>query len=461
MAKKSLKKAYIFNIKKRWYFIALIVFLMTVGIRPDENITISAQEQDESGADYFVEEGQNAIFPIPAELKENVEFWKKIYAKYTSDEVVIHDGRYMGITYSYLDFSYLKDEDLSERAKERIKEKKSKEVKDYYKKILLKLSRKDLDVDNLGDEEKRVYEMFRSIEDKDKFVMDRRGKRVRAQSGQKDFFIKGLIDSGEYLSEMERIFEEYDLPMELTRLTFVESMFNPYAYSKSGAAGVWQFLKATGKRYLIINNIVDERRDPLLATIAAAKFLTKNYESLGSWPLAITAYNHGAGSIRKAVEKTNSSHLPEIINNYNHRRFGFASKNFYAEFLAALDVVNNYKAYFGDIPIKQPAKVDVVQIERNILLRDIERCCSIIKDEIKRLNPSLQSEAIDSRISLPKGFMLKIPEGRKEAFYKGFEVIASRHSALSDRQAGKKENKKAETSDKLKEILGDSKGVSF
>ena len=455
MARKSLKKAYNFNIKKRWYLIALVVFLMTIGIRPDENFDISAQEQqEESDADYFVEEGQNAIFPIPIELKENVEFWKKIYAKYSSDEVVIHDGRYMGITYTHLDFAYLKDEDLSERNKEKVKDRKSKEVKDYYKKILLKLSRKNLDVGNLSDEEKRVYEMYRSIEDKDKFVMDRRGKRVRAQSGQKDFFIKGLIDSGEYLSEMERIFEEYDLPMELTRLTFVESMFNPHAYSKSGAAGVWQFLKATGKRYLKINSIVDERRDPLLATVAAAKFLTKNYESLGNWPLAITAYNHGAGSIRRAVEKTNSSHLPEIINNYSQRRFGFASKNFYAEFLAALDVVNNYKAYFGDISIKQPAKVDVVQIERSILVRDIERFSSITKDEIKRLNPSLQIEAIDSRIFLPKGFMLKIPEGRKEAFYKGFEVIASRHSA-------KKENKKTEASDKLKEILGDSKGVSF
>lgn len=454
MARKLTKKAYNFNIKKRWYFIALMVFLMTIGIRPDENFDISAQEQEESDADYFVEEGQNAIFPIPTELKENVEFWKKIYAKYTSDEVVIHDGRYMGITYSYLDFAYLKDEDLSERAKERIKERKSKEVKDYYKKILLKLSRKDLNLENLSDEEKRVYEMFRSIEDKDKFVMDRRGKRVRAQSGQKDFFIKGIIDSGEYLSEMERIFEEYDLPMELTRLTFVESMFNPYAYSKSGAAGVWQFLKATGKRYLIINNIVDERRDPLLATIAASKFLTKNYESIGNWPLAITAYNHGPNSIIKAMKKTNSTHLPEIINNYNQRRFGFASKNFYAEFLAALDVVNNYKNYFGDISIKQPLKFDVVQIEKSMFLRDIERYCSISKDEIKKLNLALQGDVIDSRVYIPKGFALRIPEGKKEAFYKGFEVITSKYSA-------KKENKKTEASDKLKEILGDSKGVSF
>ena len=150
-----------------------------------------------------------------------------------------------------------------------------------------------MNVENLSDEEKRVYEMFRSIEDKDKFVMDRRGEKGQGAVRPEGLFIKGIIDSGEYLSEMERIFEEYDLPMELTRLTFVESMFNPYAYSKSGAAGVWQFLKATGKRYLIINNIVDERRDPLLATIAASKFLTKimNLLETGRWllPLIIMA----------------------------------------------------------------------------------------------------------------------------------------------------------------------------
>ena len=99
-------------------------------------------------------------------------------------------------------------------------------------------------------------------------------------------------------------------------------------------------------------------------------------------------------------------------------------------------------------------KFDVVQIEKSMFLRDIERYCSISKDEIKKLNLALQGDVIDSRVYIPKGFALRIPEGKKEAFYKGFEVITSKYSA-------KKENKKTEASDKLKEILGDSKGVSF
>ena len=123
------------------------------------------------------------------------------------------------------------------------------------------------------------------------------------------------------------------------------------------------------------------------------------------------------------MKKTNSTHLPEIINNYNQRRFGFASKNFYAEFLAALDVVNNYKNYFGDISIKQPLKFDVVQIERSMFLRDIERYCSISKDEIKKLNLALQGDVIDSRVYIPKGFALRIPEGKKKPFIKDLRLL--------------------------------------
>lgn len=456
MKKKVSQKIKMINLNRKWQLILIIILLMTIGPRPDESLYTSAQEnqQDEPSESYYVDTNQQGIFPLPMELKDNVEFWKKIYTKYSSDEVIIHDNRYMNIIYTNIDFGYLKDEDISEREKERIRNRKIKEVKENYKRMLLRLSKKDMDINNLNDDEKRIYGLYAKIEDRDKFVMDRRGKRIRAQAGQKEFFIKGLIDSGEYLSEMERVFEEYDLPIELTRLAFVESMFNPYAYSKYGAAGVWQFMKATGKRYLAMNRIIDERLDPLLSTVAAARFLTKNYESLGNWPLAITAYNHGDRGIMKAVEKTNSSHLPEIINNYNSRRFGFASRNFYAEFLAALNVVNNYKAYFGDIPIKPSLRFDVVQLEKGIFVKDIERYCDVTRDEIKRLNPALLKEVIESRLSFPKGFILRVPEGKKEAFQKGLEAFSTKYVARK-----KKEEK--EEADKIKGFFGDSKGVSF
>ncbi|MBI2115459.1 MAG: transglycosylase SLT domain-containing protein, partial [candidate division NC10 bacterium] len=120
----------------------------------------------------------------------------------------------------------------------------------------------------------------------------------------------------------------------------MESTFNPQARSKAGAVGLWQFIRSTGKRYLSITRRRDDRRDPIRATEAAARLLRHNYEALGSWPLAIIAYNHGREGILSARAAVGSSAIEEIIARYTGPRFGFASKNFYAEFLAALELVH-------------------------------------------------------------------------------------------------------------------------
>ena len=109
--------------------------------------------------------------------------------------------------------------------------------------------------------------------------------------------------SGQYMIFLKKIFKKYDLPEELIVLPHVESSFNYKAYSSAGAAGIWQFTRGTGKQYLKISYEVDERLDPILSTEAAAKLLKRNYEVLGSWPLAITAYNHGAYGMKRAVKK--------------------------------------------------------------------------------------------------------------------------------------------------------------
>jgi hypothetical protein len=127
----------------------------------------------------------------------------------------------------------------------------------------------------------------------------------------------------------------------------VESTFNPAAYSKAGAAGLWQFIRSTGKQYSLISRKRDDRRDPVRATEAAAHLLRSNYEALGSWPLAIVAYNHGPAGIRAASTLVGSTAIEDIVSRYNGPRFGFASKNFYAEFLAALDVVHPLLAGHG------------------------------------------------------------------------------------------------------------------
>src|SRR5690606_17165036 len=118
--------------------------------------------------------------------------------------------------------------------------------------------------------------------------------RLRFQLGQSDIFKEGIVRSGQYLRQMEEIFREQGMPVELTRLPFVESSFNLKACSRVGACGIWQFMRSTAKAYMRpMNAYVDERRDPLISTRAAARKLRKNYEMLEDWPLAVTGYNHG------------------------------------------------------------------------------------------------------------------------------------------------------------------------
>ena len=104
---------------------------------------------------------------------------------------------------------------------------------------------------------------------------------------------------------MQQIFRDRSLPIELTYLPIVESSYDINARSNVGALGMWQFMRATGRQYMRVDRSIDERRDPIESTRAAAAFLQQSYETLGNWPLAITAYNYGPGGMSRAVRQSN------------------------------------------------------------------------------------------------------------------------------------------------------------
>jgi hypothetical protein len=163
---------------------------------------------------------------------------------------------------------------------------------------------------------------------------------IRVQQGLREKVDEGLKRAKPLMPKIVSILKRHEVPPELAALPLVESTYNPRARSKAGAVGLWQFMKSTGKRYLKITRKRDDRRDPLLATNAAARLLRHNFETLGSWPLAIVAYNHGSAGMMAASTSVGSRAIEDIIANYTGPRFGFASRNFYAEFLAALEVVH-------------------------------------------------------------------------------------------------------------------------
>jgi membrane-bound lytic murein transglycosylase D len=215
---------------------------------------------------------------------------------------------------------------------------------------------------------------------------------------------------------MERIFRDEGLPPELTRLPLIESCFNLEAYSKVGAAGIWQFMPRTGRLFMRVDHLVDERRDPISSTHAAAQFLARMHDRLGSWPLAITAYNHGPEGIARAVDEVGSSDIATLIRDYHGNAFGFASRNFYPEFLAALEVEGDREKHFGDLPAEPPLRLHERRLERALGIEAAARLARTERAELAALNPALSSLVTSGRRPIPAGYRLRLPESGGTGF---------------------------------------------
>jgi len=281
-----------------------------------------------------------SLFPRPPLLEANVEFWKQIYTEYGVGDFVLHDRDRLGLVYAVVRVGETTNQAwAADRARPEIQRRRAK-----YQDILAKLAA-GVPPEDIGPDGAAVYQAWGCPCEKD--VLLRAADNLRVQQGLRQQVDAGMQRAQKLLPRIVSILREHNVPVELAALPLVESSYNPRAYSKAGAAGLWQFIRTTGKQYLTITRKRDDRRDPLRATAAAAHLLRHNYEALGSWPLAIVAYNHGREGIRSAQAAVGSHAIEDIIAGYTGPRFGFASKNFYAEFLAALEVIQPFLGGHG------------------------------------------------------------------------------------------------------------------
>jgi membrane-bound lytic murein transglycosylase D len=336
-------------------------------------------------------------FPVPQCIQPNVNFWVKVYSEYHSGQGIIHDHKNLGIVYGVVEIVNQDRPGAGKINKARIKAAKKK-----VQTLLEKLARGGAPS---GPEEQRVADLFGP--DARPADFRRAVHRIRCQVGQKDRFREGLIRSGAYLSEIKQIFREHGLPVDLAYLPHVESSFNPDAYSKFGAAGAWQFTRSTGKQYMTVGYTVDERRDPIRSSHAAARLLKSNYEKLRDWPMAITAYNHGAAGMLRAQRKMGS--YAAIFKSYRSRIFRFASRNFYSEFLAAREVAKNYRHHFGDLVFNAPLKTTAVKLAGFVSLPQLARQLDIDMGILRKLNPALRQPVFTGQKYVPKGYRLRLP----------------------------------------------------
>lgn len=365
-----------------------------------------------------------ALFPAPPQLEANVLFWTDVYSRYDSHRVVIHDNVYLDIVYTVLDFSELDRQDISDAAKASSRADRVERALASYADILRDLAGSPSPGATISASERRDVEtMFRRVSGGDgKYLAA--VDRLRAQTGLADKFEGAIRRSGRYMPEIERIFRTRGLPIELSRLPFVESMFQDRARSKVGAGGIWQFMPSTGRLYLRIRRELDERWDPFAASDGAARLLADNYERLGSWPLALTAYNHGAAGMARAASQLATTDLGVIAWNYDSRSFGFASRNFYAEFLAAVSVYENRAIHFPGVVPDAALAFDELVVSKPISIRTLADRTGTSVDSIEDLNLGLTSGVLAGKYPLPAGYRLRVPEGSRGVFLAALESAA-------------------------------------
>lgn len=344
-------------------------------------------------------------------LEDNVAFWRKVYAVWGVNDIALHDRDDLAVVYRVVK--------VPPRGQKKDGLTRAQAIEKAREEVVAALAALDKkqpeSAEGLTGVEKEVFENLKHVKKKDKY---KRPADIRAQNGLRERAREGWISFGRYEAGVRAEIRKADMPQDIIALAFVESLFNLKAVSHAGAAGMWQFMPYTGREYMHVNEVVDERIDPILATEAAMKYLKTARKQLGPWPLAITSYNYGRAGMKRAAEAVGSNDLGVIYEKYtSNKRFGFAAKNYYASFLALLDVVQNPDVYFKDAKQHSSWRFDVIRLPFPVLAPQLSAMGAMNADDLALLNPALTRRARNGDVALPRGLPLRVPYG------KGDEVL--------------------------------------
>lgn len=223
-----------------------------------------------------------------------------------------------------------------------------------------------------------------------------------------------------YMPIIEEALEAYDLPLELKYLPIIESALNPSALSRRRASGLWQFILSTGKRYGLENNsLVDERRDPIKSTWAAARYLSELYNIYKDWNLALAAYNCGPGNVNKAIRRANGATDYWEIYDFLPRE----TRGYVPAFIAA-NYIMNYYCEHGICPMKSelPLATDTVHVNKDIHMQQIAAVCDIEIEQLRSLNPQFKKDIIPGN---SKSYALRLPNNKVSLFIEQQDSISA------------------------------------
>ncbi len=339
---------------------------------------------------------EREALPVPEALAPRVAFWRDVLTSYTVRDVLVHDRAHPE---RILTVVQIPDalEPRSPRARRWIDD-RARDFRLWCRAAADSL-RAGLPV--------RLAERSPAAP-LDADALDAWSENVRLQQGLREVFAASHSRSALYIDHIREVFAEFRIPDQIVLLPHLESGFDPLAGSRAGARGLWQFTRATGRQYLRIDDVVDERLDPIVSTRAAARYLVSAYEILGTWPLALTAYNYGVNGMRRAVER-HGHDLATVLDEYDASPMGFATRNFYASFLAVVEVMSQPERFYPDAApavalvsagIRMPAYVEAEALAEH---------AGVPLEALRAANPSLSANVWAGERWIPEGFVVHVP----------------------------------------------------
>ena len=347
----------------------------------------------------------DVVFPAPPALQPQIAFWQNVYAVWGRGQVALHDNRHLDLIYAVITLPGETGEGYTDSQKAMLKARY-----ENLKTALSQLESKTAARAPLTPGEQALAARIQSSSGGPGAIVGA-SDRLRSQRGLRERFKRGLEISGRYDAAFRQVFREAGLPEDLAYLPHVESSFQNHAASSVGAVGMWQFMPGTARQFMMMNAAVDERRDPVTSAQGAARYLGQAHNRLDSWPLAITSYNHGVGGMARAKGEWGND-IAAIVQRYSGKGFGFASRNFYAEFLAARNIARNPQRFFPEgLSYEPPLNQDRIRLRQTVAVHTLASYYEVNPGELTALNRAWNPPAQNGRIPLPAGTMVWLPAG--------------------------------------------------
>lgn len=351
-------------------------------------------------------------FPCPPELGRRIDFWIEVFKGWDKSKAILHDPVAPERVYVVIDTGH----GCSSKVKKRIRANR-KAISTSLEALATNIA-KGRKITN-----KRQRHLATLFPDRSPKNIRRAAKNIRCQSGVRDSFIAGLKRFNQYSDLVDRVLKENKLSPEIRYLPFVESSYNPAAYSKAGAAGLWQIMPSTARSLgLELNAALDERLDPEAATRAAAKYFVNATKTLRTAskakrpdisnaevnPFIITSYNYGVNGMRRAINRVSPDFM-QVLNVYKSPNFRVAVKNFYASFLAARHVALNADRYFGSVRVITGVNTQTLILKHPTSIDRVKEVFGLSEKELKPLNRPLTRFIWNGWRLIPSGYKLALP----------------------------------------------------